>query len=264
MILVADNLQITHRIISRAVAEMNPAPIREMVRKCIAAGARMIDINSGPLPREPERKMAFLVEAVQSVTELPLLLDTANPRAMIGGLEAATNPVIINGFSLEPVKLEKILPLAKKFDTDIVGYLLYPQGQVPRDETERMAIAVALFEAYQKAGLDPDRLIIDPIIAPVLWENGNIQNSGSLNVIRQLPDLLGYPPRTIAGLSNLTTGGQGNLEKRLLLERSYLPMLAASGLSMALMNIFHTETVTVAKTCNALLSENIFAWEEIS
>lgn len=222
----------------------------------------MIDINSGPLTREPERKMRFLVETVQSVTDVPLLLDTANPRALAAGLATAIHPPIINGFSMEPVKLEKILPLAKKYDTDIIGYLLYPHGQVPRGEVERMEIAVALFEAVQKVSLCPDRLIIDPIIAPVLWENGTLQDAGILNVIRRLPDLLGYPVRTIAGVSNLTTG-RGNYEKKLLLEQAYLPMLAASGLSVALLNIFHAKTVQVAKACNALLNDPIFTWEGI-
>jgi 5-methyltetrahydrofolate corrinoid/iron sulfur protein methyltransferase len=263
MILVADNLSITNRVISQALEEMDPEPIRSLVKRCLAAGAQMIDINSGPLTREPERKMSFLAETVQSVTGVPLLLDTANPRALAAGLAVATPPVIINGFSLEPVKLEKILPLAGRFDADIIGYLLYPHGQVPREEAERMEIAVALFDAYRKAGLSPDRLIIDPIIAPVLWENGHLQDAGLLSVIRQLPDLLGFPVRTIAGLSNLTTGGQGTSEKRLLLERAYVPMLAASGLSMILMNSFHAETVKVANACNALLTEKIFTWEDL-
>jgi 5-methyltetrahydrofolate corrinoid/iron sulfur protein methyltransferase len=263
MILVADNLQITNPVIFQALEEMNPEPIRSLIIKCIAAGAQMVDINAGPLTRAPEQKMSFLVETVQSVTTVPLLLDTTNPRALEAGLKVAIPPVIINGFSLEPVKLEKILPLAGMFDADIIGYLLHPHGQVPREEAERMEIAIALFDSYRKAGLSPDRLIIDPIIAPVLWENGHLQDAGILSVIRQLPDLLGFPVRTIAGLSNLTSGGQGTSEKRLLLERAYLAMLAASGLTVALMNILHTETVKVARACDALLTEKIFTWEDL-
>lgn len=262
MILVADNLQITHRVVARAVEDMNPEPIQALVKQCIGAGAQMLDINSGPLTREPERKMSFLVETVQSVTDLPVLLDTTNPKALAAGLSSSKNKTLINGFSLEPARLEHILPLAKRFDTDIIGYLLYPHGQVPRDEEERISIAIELFSEIEKAGLSPEQLIIDPIIAPVLWENGHMQNAGILNVIRNLPDLLGVPVRTIAGISNLTTG-QGVSEKKLLLERTYLPMLAAAGLNMALLNIFHAETVKTAKAASALLSTAIFSWEEV-
>ncbi|MEZ4528171.1 MAG: dihydropteroate synthase [Desulfobacterales bacterium] len=260
MILVADNLQITHPKIEQAVREMNPEPVREMVRKCADAGADAIDINSGPLSRDPEKKMAFLVETVQEVTDLPVLLDTANPRALEAGLSVSRNPTVINGFSLEPAKLECILPLAKKYDTDIIGYLLYPNSHVPHTEAERLEVAVELYAEFQKAGLENERLIIDPVIAPVIWENGNRQDMEILSVLRNLPDLLGFPVRTVAGISNLTTG-RGPKEQKRLLEKAYLPMLAASGLSMALLNIFHAKTVAVAKACNALTDPKIFTWE---
>jgi len=260
MMLVADNLQITNPCIEQALREMNPESIREMVQKCAEAGADAIDINSGPLSRDPEKKMIFLVETVQEVTDLPVLLDTANPKALEAGLSVSRNKTVINGFSLEPVKLEFILPLAKKYDTDIVGYLLYPNSQVPHTEAERLAVAVELYAQFQKAGLDNEKLIIDPVIAPVIWENGNRQDAEILSVLRHLPDLLGFPVKTIGGLSNLTTG-RGSKERKLLLERTYLPMLAASGLTMALLNIFHAETVAVAKACNAITDPKIFTWE---
>ena len=259
MILVSDNLQITHPDIDRAVKEMDPAPIHDLVRRCVAAGADAIDINSGPLARDPGKKMAFLVEAVQSVTDLSVVLDTTNPRALEAGLQVSKSRTVINGFSLEPVKLERILPLAKKYDVDIIGYLLYPNSHVPGDASERLGVAVELFGEFQKAGVDRERLIIDPIIAPVMWENGNRQDTEILSVLRTLPDLLGFPVRTIAGISNLTTG-RGPRDKKLLLERAYLPMLAAAGLTMALMNVFHTETVLTARACNALGGGQIFTW----
>ncbi len=262
MILVADNLQITNPLIEKAVQDMAPGPIQEMVRQCEATGAEMIDINSGPLSREPERKMAFLLEAVQSVSDLPVLIDTANPKAIEAGLRANQKQAIINGFSLEPAKLEQILPLAKKFDADIIGYLLYPNSHVPNDEAERLSVAVELFGEFRKMDIDKERLIIDPIIAPVIWQNGNFQDMEILSVLRHLPELLDFPVRTIAGLSNLTTG-KGPKDKKGLLERTYLPMLAASGLSMVMLNVFHDETLRVARACNVFRDDKIFAWEAL-
>ena len=262
MILVADNIQITNRIIRKAVEEMDPKPVLEMTRTCETAGAVAIDINSGPLSRDPEKKMTFLVEAVQGVSDLPVLLDTSNPRALEAGLRANRKTAIINGFSLEPEKLEAILPLAKEFKADIVGYLLNPNGHVPSDGPERLTRAVELYEAFQNAGIDNERFIIDPVVVPVTWQNGNSQAMEVLSVIHQLHELLGFPVRTIVGLSNLTTGSMER-EKGLLLERTYLPMLAASGLSMVLLNILHHETVSTARACKALVVPKVFAWEEI-
>ena len=263
MILIADNIRITNRSIEQALNELDPQPIQEMTKKCEAAGAEAIDINSGPLNRDPEKKMEFLVKAVQDVSDLPILIDTANPKALEAGLRISRNKAIINGFSLEPAKLESILPLAKKFEADIIGYLLYPNGHVPPDGAERLSVAVDLFAEYKRAGLDNDLLIIDPIVVPLIWQNGNFQNMEILSVIRTLPELLGFDVRTVAGLSNLTSG-KGGKEKKLLLERTYLPVLLESGLSMTLMDVFHEETIRTFRASRALMSPKIFSWEDLS
>ena len=136
----------------------------------------------------------------------------------------AQAPVIINGFSLEPRKLDGVLPLTKQYDADIIGYVLAEDSRVPMDEDEMMSAAVALFEAYTNAGLPPRKLIIDPVVVPVTWPDGLRHNRGVLTLIRRLPDLLGTTVRTIAGLSNLSSGS-GPLGRKIALETAYLPML---------------------------------------
>ncbi len=262
MLIVADNLRITNRPVQAALDRMDQEPIRDMVTRCVAAGAQAIDINSGPLSRNPEEKMTFLVEAVQSATTLPLILDTSNPKAMEAGLIACRNKAIINGFSPEPRKLSAILPLAKKYHTDIIGYLLYPNSQVPVGEEDCIQVAIELFDAFKKAGLENEQLIIDPVVAPVIWENGIHHNRSILSVIRLLPDILGFPVRTIAGISNLATGSLPPETKRKL-ECAFLPMLAAAGLSMALINVFHRETLQTARICHSFLNPGVFSWAEI-
>ena len=262
MIIAADNIRITNPDVEMALSRMDPQPLQALTEKCESAGAEAIDINSGPLNRDPERKMAFLVEAIQEVSELPILLDTANPKALEAGLQVCTNRAIINGFSLESAKLESILPLAGQYEADIIGYLLYPNSHVPSDSSERLNVAIDLFDQYVRAGLDKERLIIDPVIAPLMWQDGNTQDLEILSVIRMLPDVLGFDVRTIAGLSNLTSG-QGDREKKILMEKTYLPMLMSAGLSIALMDVSHEETIRVARACRSLMRPRVFSWEEI-
>ena len=263
MIIVADNLQIVNPRVSRAVKSMEAPWIKGLVRQCQQAGAQAIDINSGPLNRDPKNRFRFLVETVQQVSDLPLLLDTTNPVALEAGLAVCRNRPIINGFSLEPAKLERILPLAKKYDAEIIGYLLFSDGHVPMEEDEMLAVAVSLFEAYTKTGLPPERLIVDPVVAPVAWEKGIRHNQGVLSVIRHLSDLLGTPVRTIAGLSNLATGPV-SLDRKIALETTYLPMLVAAGLDMGLMNVFHAKSVQTARAARALMGDKIFSWAEVT
>ena len=260
MILIADNLQAAHSIIEDAINSRRPEPIQKLVRRCVDSGAHMIDINAGPLPRDGDKKMAFLVDTVQEVCELPIVLDTANHLAIEAGLQTARNPVIINGFSLEPHKLEHILPLAKRYQADIIGYLLTPEGHVLRDADQRLEIAVELLGEFQKAGLATEKLIIDPLVVPVIWHDGHIQAGEVLRAISNLPDVMGFEVRTVAGLSNLTAGS-GRQPRKFPLEQTYLSMLAAAGLDMVLLDIFHAETVETAKASDALIGKKPFAWD---
>ncbi len=259
MKLIADNLRITRPAVSQALKEYNPEPIRACAQKCAEQNPWAIDVNTGPLSREPEKAMTFFIESVQSITNLPLLIDTSNPAAMRAGLTAASNPAIINGFSLEPGKLKQILPLAKEFDADIVGFLLYPDSRVPKDEAQRMEIALELFDRAEAVGVAKERIIIDPVVPPLAWEDGIIQARAVLTVISTLPDLLGFNVRTIAGVSNLTTGAV-NLKQKEVVDQSYVAMLAAAGLDYALLDIFRPNLVKAAKTAAVLSKETLFSW----
>jgi 5-methyltetrahydrofolate corrinoid/iron sulfur protein methyltransferase len=263
MRLIADNLRITQKAIEIAVAGKDSLPLQAMAKLCEMAGADGIDINSGPLYRNQGSRMAFMVEAVQEVTSLPLILDTSNPRALKAGLLACKTPATLNGLSLEPSKLEHILPLAVAFQTEIVCYLLYPNGHVPPDSTERLNVAVSLYQKCMNAGVEPDRVIIDPVVVPLSWQDGLFQAREVLTVIKTLPELLGSPVRTIAGLSNLTAGAKNPIKKHLA-QQTYLPMLAASGLSMILMDVLNTKSVRVARMCSLFSQESIFTWEMVA
>ena len=262
MQIIADNLQIMNLQFADALARRDPAPIRDIIRNCLNNGADAIDLNPGPLKREAEDRMQFLVETVQEYCDLPLLIDTADPSAMEAGLQSVRNPAIINGISIEPAKLERMLPLANTYDADLIGYLLRDDGQVPPDATGRLAVATELYQIITSAGIDEERLIIDPIIVPITWDNGPYQCREVLEVIRQLPDLLGFPIRTVAGLSNLTSGSP-SLKKKEILESAYLAMLAEAGLDMVLANMRHIRTLKSARASRLLLKSDIFTWEEI-
>ncbi|MCP4159704.1 MAG: dihydropteroate synthase [Deltaproteobacteria bacterium] len=260
MLLIADNLQITKESVQKALAQRDAKTIRNLVGRCEESGADAIDINTGPLGKNAEDKMKFFVDAVQEVTELPIVIDTANPMAIEAGLKCAKNRAIINGFSLEPKKIEKILPLAKTFDTDIMGYLLTKEGQVPKTATQRLTIASEIHSKIIEEDISEERLIIDPVLVPLIWDDGKNQDFELLGVIRLLPDVLGFEVKTVVGLSNLSAGAPASLKKNII-ENSYLSMLAASGLSMVLLNIFNTETVKTAKAIEELLNPGIFSWE---
>ncbi|HCY87159.1 MAG TPA: dihydropteroate synthase [Desulfobacteraceae bacterium] len=259
MKLVADNIRITKAEIQKSLNDRDPLPVRTLAQRCAAAGAHAIDINTGPLKKNPESSMTFFVRAVQSVTDLPLVIDTTNPLAMAAGLEAAQNPVIINGISLEPEKLSHILPLAARYDADIVGFLLAPDSRVPRENEERFEIALALVGAVEAAGISPERLILDPVVPPLSWDDGLARAREVLETVGMLPELLGFPVRTMAGLSNLTTGA-GDKGKKNRMEIVYLSMLAAAGLDYLMLDILNSEVSAAARAADLMARGEIFSW----
>lgn len=264
MLLVADNFQITNKTIASAVFDHDPEPIRELVGGWVAAGADAIDINSGPLPRDAQRTMAFLVSTIQEMgTGLSILLDTTNPVAMAAGLAASRSRAIVNGISLDSVRLARMLPLVRDFDADVVCYLMQSGNALPVSVTERLSLCVELFGEVTGAGIAPERVVIDPVVAPLMWADGKERNLALIEVIQRLSEVLGFPVRTIAGLSNLTTGFSGSpnvRSEKLYLESAFVSMLAGAGLTMAMVNMTHRETVSTVKAGRALLTPGPFAW----
>ena len=140
-----------------------------------------------------------------------------------------------------------------------MGFLLFSNGQVPPDSAGRLDVASKLIEKTKKAGLSLEKLIIDPVLVPITWEDGTYQAKEVLSTLKLLPELLGFPVRTIVGLSNLTSGSSCR-EKSLLLEEVYLSMLAASGLDMVLLNVFHKRTLDAVNICDCITNSRIFSW----
>jgi 5-methyltetrahydrofolate corrinoid/iron sulfur protein methyltransferase len=262
MKLIADNLQPLNHRFFRALERRDPAPIQQLVRICESAGADFIDLNTGPLKRDPIQTMDFLVRVVQEASDLPIWIDTANPIAIQAGLAANTKTAVINGISLEPAKLRDILPLAVRYEVDTVGFLLLPDGGVPANALERIQAAIELHEVCRQAGFPATRLIMDPILVPVMWNNGLIQNREILSVIRQLPEILDNPIRSVVGLSNVTAG-EKSLYRKQLLECTVIPMLASSGLEMLMMNMMHSASVHTARISRIWMERDLFCWEEI-
>jgi 5-methyltetrahydrofolate corrinoid/iron sulfur protein methyltransferase len=179
---------------------------------------------------------------------------------MAAGLAACSGRAAINGISQEPEKMARILPLVRQHEGDIIAYLLRPDGQVPVDAAGRMEAAIALFDTLQRADIRPERILFDPVVVPLAWQDGNRQNMAVLEVIRTLPDLLGYPVRTIAGLSNLTTGAP-DPEARCRYQKAFLPMLAAAGIDTILMNVLDSAILDIARSSRNITGGEIFTWQ---
>lgn len=100
MIIAADNLTGANPVVAEALGELKPQPLQDLARRCAGAGAKILDLNPGYLSRRREDRLAFMVEAVQAVTDLPLMLDSPNPRVLARGLAVCRDKPILNAVTL--------------------------------------------------------------------------------------------------------------------------------------------------------------------
>lgn len=241
MILIGENLNIMSKTLGPAIREKSAAPVEEMAKAETKAGIDYIDLNIGPARRDGEALMPWVVETVQKVSPLSLSLDTTNPLAMEAGLKVCKNKALINSISLQPERLEKEFPFVKKYNTDMIGLLWGVEG-MPRDANERAMLAVDLVYKANEAGIENERIWIDPIVTPVSGEIAQLK--ACVEFLGMLKDIA-PGTKSVVGLSNVSNGTPHEL--RPYLNRTFLVMLLRQGLHAAIVDAFDAELIKIAR-----------------
>ncbi|MFH0769616.1 MAG: dihydropteroate synthase [Chloroflexota bacterium] len=241
MICIAESINIMSKTIGPAMRERNPKPVQEMAIAEAKAGADYLDINIGPARRAGDELMKWVVNTVQEVTDLPLSLDTTNPVAMEAGLKVCKSKALINSISLQPDRLEQELPLVKKYNASMIGLLWGKEG-MPRDANERCMFAVDLVYKANELGIPSEDIWIDPIASPVSVEINQVK--ACVEFMGMLKDIAPECKSTV-GLSNISNGTPTEL--RPYLNRTYMIMLMRYGLHSAIVDVFDTELVKIAR-----------------
>jgi cobalamin-dependent methionine synthase I len=234
MIFAADNIHPLHPEVAAAMDRLDPEPIRLRARRLADAGAQWIDVNPGYLPRSRADRMTFLVETIQEAVSLPLILDSPDPRLLEKGLRACRKTPVLNGLTLEPRKLDGILPLAVEHQTPVVALLLDAKSFSPPTVEEKAALAVELHGRALDAGLPHEGILLDPVVPNMGWPDAPARIAHTIETVRLLSrgHLLGKPTRTLAGLSNLRSGLRRSLGPEL--DCALLGALAQAGLHAVL------------------------------
>lgn len=250
--IAADNLHALNPVVAQALQSLDPHPLQELARRCEQAGAHLIDINPGFLaPRHLDR-MAFMVEAVQEATDLRLVLDSPNARALARGLAVCRRPPILNACTLEDDKLREILPLAAAHQTDLVLLLLDARSFPAASLEGKITLALELREHALAAGLKDEQLIYDPVLPNLSWPDAWEQTRAVVKTVRLLAggEILQTPARTMVGLSNLRSGLRHTHPVRI--EEAALGVLAGAGLHLALMDVLQPGLMETVRVINQI------------
>jgi cobalamin-dependent methionine synthase I len=237
MILIGESIHIISKAVSEAVRERNPAHIQELARAQAAVGADMLDLNLGPASKDPEEVGSWLVNAVQEVVDLPISLDTMNPLAMEAGLRLCRNRPLLNSASGKSESRERMMPLAVKYNTQVIISVITDKG-CPPDVDSRVESIMETVDYANGLGIRNEDIWVDPIVLPVSADQKQVREA--LEFISILPDLL-PDVKSVVGLSNVSNGTPAHL--RGILNRTYMLMLEKNGLYSAIANVLDPELV---------------------
>jgi cobalamin-dependent methionine synthase I len=259
MLAIAENINVMNKQIGAAMEARDKAPIQDLARRCVAGGADVLDINLGPARKGGGQLMTWVVDTVAEISRLQFSLDTTNPEAMEAGIlrcaELGLPKPIVNSFSAQATKLENILPLAAKYECEVIALTM---GQaVPLDSNERLSLAYELVTAAGEVGIPSDRVYIDPILLPLGLDTGQQHAEAVQEVLRTLPEMFDPPVKTTCGLSNVSNGAPNAL--RPAINNVFAAMLASLGMSSAIVDVLDKETMRTIRLLTALTGQRLFS-----
>lgn len=259
MLVVGENISVMSKVVGDAVKERDAEPLIKMAKEQKEAGADYVDVNIGPATKNGEEMMQWIVKSIQDELDVPLALDTKNISAIEAGLEVHRGIAMINSVTGDKDKLDILMPMAKKYNSKIVGIALTEKG-VPPDVDSRVEIVMNIVNSAQEHGVPMGNLYLDPVVLPVAVLQEQVQNCiNALKVFKELKELMGLPddPKTIVGLSNVSQSSPPGLKS--LLNRTYLLILLSHGLDGAIVDPLDRELMNAVKTFDILTNKILYA-----
>ena len=213
----------------------------------VEAGAHMLDVNAGiPLADEPAI-LARAVELVQSITDVPLSIDSSIVAALEAGLKVYKGKPLVNSVTGEEERLEAVLPLVRKYGAAVVAISNDETG-ISEDPDVRFAVAKKIVERAADHGIPACDIVIDPLVMPI----GAIRLAGVqvMDLVRRLRSELKV--NTTCGASNVSFG----LPQRDGINTAFLTMAIASGLTSAITNPLHADIVKACMAADVMMGHD--------
>jgi 5-methyltetrahydrofolate--homocysteine methyltransferase len=216
------------------------------VAEQVAGGADMLDINVGDPLADEIALMSKAVSLVQTLTELPLCIDSSVIEALESGLAAYEGKALVNSVTGENERLEAILPIVARHGAAVIG--LANDDEIPMEPSRRLEVAKKIVSIAGDHGIPPEDVIIDPLAMPVGAEPRAV--TLFLETLHLLQDELGV--NTTCGASNTSFGLPG----RHTMGAAFLAVAQSHGLTSAIMDARRDETVEAVRATDFLLGRD--------
>ncbi len=213
----------------------------------VAAGAHMLDVNAGiPLADEPAI-LADVIKLVQSITDVPLSIDSSIVAALESGLSVYQGKALVNSVTGEEERLETVLPLVAKYKAAVVAISNDETG-ISEDPDVRFAVAKKIVERAADYGIPYADVVVDPLVMPI----GAINTAGKqvMHIVRRLRNELKV--NTTCGASNVSFG----LPNRNGINAAFLTMAIGSGMTSAITSPLHIETMQAVLGADVMMGHD--------
>ena len=220
--------------------------VREMAREQEENGARILDINMGMNGIDEKEMMQNAIYEVTTTVDAPLCIDSSYVEVIEAALRIYPGRALINSISLESEKIEKLLPIAKKYGAMFILLPLSDAG-LPKDSEEKHAIIREILARAKAVGLSEEDIIVDGLVATI-GANPNAAKE-CFETFAYCSSKLGLP--TVCGLSNISFG----LPERIYVNTAFLTMAIANGLTMAIANPSQELLMNAAFASDMLLAK---------
>ena len=222
----------------------------------VAGGAMMLDVNMGAPLVDEAALLADAVRLVQSLTDLPLCIDSSVVEALEAGLAAYEGKALVNSVTAEDERMELILPLVKKYGAAIIA-LPNDDKEIPEDPQRRFELTQYIVDtATSKYGIPIEDIVIDPLAMPIGADSQMVVRT--LETIELIADQIGV--NMTLGASNVSFG----MPDRHTLNSVFLPMAMGAGLTSAIMDARTPQIVTAVKAADLMLGNDEWGMNWIS
>ncbi len=218
----------------------------------VEAGADVLDVNVGVAGLDEVKLLPQAVRMIVETVDVPLCLDSANPKALEAALKVCPGKALINSVTAEKHSLEAILPLVKEYQAAVIGLVMDDDG-IPNDSEKRLLIASKIVEHAGAIGIPRENIIIDPLAQSV----GVDGNAGLMvaETIYKIKTKLGV--NMTLGASNISFG----LPNRSLLTGTFLAIAITSGVTCPIVDVARVRQIILAT--DLLLGRDSFAMRYI-
>ena len=234
--LIGERINPTGRkALAAELADGNLERVKSDALAQVAAGAAVLDVNAGiPMVDEPAL-LAEIVKLVQSLTDVPLSIDSSVAEALASGLEAYKGKALVNSVTGEEERMEAVFPLVKKHGAAVICLTMDDDG-IPDSAEKRLNVAKKILKRAQDHGVAVEDLVIDPLVLPV----GATPKAGriALDTIRMVRTELGV--NMVCGASNVSFG----LPNRPRINSAFLSMTIGAGITSVIANPLDKESLT--------------------